>query len=304
MTFSQLIKEKWLFGGVAIRIIAINILFFLIINLFVNIDNAFMMRDGHGLNSWVENIFMLHNDFKLILTKPWSLLTHMFSHQGFLHLLFNMIWFYFGAQIFKNFLGDKRLVYVYLFGGLFGAFTQVLAANFIPFFQESAAVPMLGASAAVSSVFIAVAFYKPTFEVMLFGLFPVRLIYIALLLMLSDFLRVTDYTSVAHMAHLGGAVFGILVISKLILFDRFVNQMDRFFWIFSGGFSKMRSRIFLRKQTPPAAQHFHKADEKYFESKKEIQEKIDAILDKIKAKGYDALTKNEKDYLFTHKDRL
>jgi hypothetical protein len=80
--------------------------------------------------------------------------------------------------------------------------------------------------------------------------------------------------------------------------------MDRFFWIFSGGFTKIRSRLFMRKTVQPKAQHYHKADEQYFESKKEIQDKIDAILDKIKSKGYDGLSKSEKDYLFTHKDRL
>lgn len=64
----------------------------------------------------------------------------------------------------------------------------------------------------------------------------------------------------------------------------------------------MRSRSQSKAQTK--AQHFHKADERYFESKKEVQDKVDLILDKIKAKGYDGLTKAEKDYLFTYKDRL
>lgn len=304
MTFSQMIKEKWLFGGVAIRIIAINIFIFLLINLFYNIDNAFMLRHDGGLNYWVDKVFILPDSLILILKRPWTLFTHMFSHIGFLHLLFNMIWFYFGAQLFKSFLGDKRLAYVYVLGGLAGATTQILAANFIPFFVANSGGGMLGASAAVSSVFVAIAFYKPMFQIPVLGLFQIRLIYIALIMILSDFLRVTDYTSVAHMAHLGGAIFGILAINQLSLLDRFIKRMDGFFWIFSGGFSKMRSRIFMRKTVQPQASHYHKADEQYFESKKEIQEKVDAILDKIKVKGYDGLTKAEKEYLFTHKDRL
>ncbi len=304
MTFSQMLKEKWLYGGMTIKIIAINIVFFLIINLFYNIDNAFMLRNGAGLDSWVNSIFILSDNFKLILIRPWTLFTHMFSHQGFLHLLFNMLWFYYGAQLFKNFLGDKRLVYMYILGGLAGALAQILAANFIPFFIANSGGGMLGASAAVSAVFMAVAFYRPNFQVMLFGLLEVRLIYIALIMLLSDFLRLTDMTNVAHMAHLGGALFGVLAINQLPLFDRFTARLDRFFWIFSGGTSKIRSRIFMKKKVQPQATHYHKADEKYFESKKEVQEKIDAILDKIKAKGYDSLSKSEKEYLFTHKDRL
>lgn len=304
MTFSQVLKEKWSYGGVTIRIIAINSIIFLLINLFYNIDNAFMLRQGSGLNSWVDKVFILPDSFMLILKRPWTLFTHMFSHAGFLHLLFNMLWFYYGAQLFKNFLGEKRLLYVYILGGLSGAAIQVLSANFIPFFVANSGGGMLGASAAVSSVFVAVAFYKPMFQIMLFGLIPIRLIYIALIMILSDFLRVTDYTNVAHMAHLGGALFGILAINKLAWFDRLITRLDSFFWVFSGGFSKMRSRMFMRKTVQPKAQHYHKADENYFETKKEIQDKIDAILDKIKVKGYDGLTKAEKDYLFSHKDKL
>jgi len=304
MTFSQFLKEKWLFGGVAIRIIAINIILFLIINLFYNIDNAFLLREGSGFGAIVRGVFILPSDFMSIVQKPWTLFTHMFAHEGFLHLAFNMLWFYFGAQLFVQFLGEKRLIYVYLVGGLVGATAQVLAANFLPFFMISINAGMLGASAAVTAVFVAVAFYRPMFQVMFFGIFPIRIIYVALIMILSDFLRATDYTHVAHLAHLGGAVFGVFTANQLRLFDRFVARMDRFFWIFSGGFTKIRSRLFMRKTVQPKAQHYHKADEQYFESKKEIQDKIDAILDKIKSKGYDGLSKSEKDYLFTHKDRL
>jgi membrane associated rhomboid family serine protease len=303
MTFRELIRDQWRNGGWSIKIIAINLLVFLIINLFINLDRAFLIEDS-GFVSFYRALFILPSSFFDILTHPWTIVTHMFAQQDFWHFFFNMLWFYFGSRLFVQFLGDKRLLYVYLFGGLFGALMQVLATNFIPFFVAGGSGGMLGASAAVSAVFIAIAFYKPTFEVMLFGLFPVRIIWIGVIMLLSDFLRVTDLTNVAHVAHLGGAAAGALCISNLARFDRIVARISGFFWIFSGGFSKMRSRIFIRKKVTPEAKHFHKSDEAYFESKKEIQEKIDQILDKIKSRGYDGLTKAEKDYLFSHKDKL
>jgi len=305
MTFTEVLKEKWRYGGWTVKIITVNVIVFLFINLMLNIDEAFLLRhQGSGYSSWVRTLFVLPDDFLSIAKRPWTIITHMFAHEGFFHLAFNMLWFYYGAQLFKQFLGDKRLIYVYILGGIAGALAQVLATNFIPWFQISIYSGLLGASGAVYAVFVAVAFYRPMTPIMLFGLFQVKLVYIAMFLVISDFIRLTSLSNVAHMAHLGGALFGIFAIAKLGLFDSLINRMDRFFWIFSGGFSKMRSRMFMRKQPQPKAQHYHKADERYFESKKEIQDKIDAILDKIKHKGYDGLSKAEKDYLFTHKDRL
>jgi membrane associated rhomboid family serine protease len=305
MTFTEVLKEKWRFGGWTVKIITINVIVFLFINLILNIDEAFLLRhQGNGYSSWVRTLFVLPDDFLSIAKRPWTIITHMFAHEGFFHLAFNMLWFYYGAQLFKQFLGDKRMIYVYILGGVVGAFAQVLATNYIPYFQTSIYSGLIGASGAVYAVFIAVAFFRPMTPIMLFGLFEVKLVFIAMFLVISDFLRLTSLTNVAHMAHLGGALFGVLAIAKLGLFDRLINRMDRFFWIFSGGFSKMRSRMFMRRKPQPKEQHYHKADERYFESKKEVQDRIDAILDKIKHKGYDGLSKAEKDYLFTHKDRL
>jgi hypothetical protein len=187
---------------------------------------------------------------------------------------------------------------------LAAAFAKLLADYFIPFYQFVPGTSMVGASGAVSAVFIAVAWYRPMFQVMLFGLVPIKLVFIALFMVISDFLRVMDVTHVAHMAHLGGAVFGAVAIANLTRFDRFIAWFERKTSFFKGGFPAMRSRIFLRKQAPPKVKHYHKADEKFFESKKEIQENIDRILDKIKVKGYDGLTKAEKDYLFKQKDKI
>lgn len=309
MTFTEVLKEKWRFGGWAVKIITINVVIFLIINLILTIDEAFLLRHhGTGHSHWVRNLFILPDDFLSIAKHPWTLITHMFAHQDFFHLAFNMIWFYYGAQLFRQFLGDKRLVYVYILGGLASAAAQVLTTNFIPWFQISIYSGLIGASGAVYAVFIAAAYYRPMTPVMLFGLFQVKLVYIAMFLVISDFLRLTSLSNVAHMAHLGGALFGVFAIIKMGLLDRLINRLERFFWIFSGGLSKMRSRLFMRSRSQSKAQtkaqHFHKADERYFESKKEVQDKVDLILDKIKAKGYDGLTKAEKDYLFTYKDRL
>jgi membrane associated rhomboid family serine protease len=304
MTFTQLISQKFKYGGWSIRIIMLNVVVFLLINLFYHIDAGFTLWKGMPFYSFSQKVFVLPDSYPEIFTRPWTWLTHMFAHEDFFHLLFNMIWLYYGSMLFMQFLGNKRLIYVYVLGGLFAALTQVLAKNFIPIYEYSIYSGLIGASGAVYAVFIAVAFYRPMFEVMLFGLFKIRIVFIALFLVISDFMRMTDIGNVAHMAHLGGAAFGVLAISGLTTFDRFIAWFEGLTQIFSGGFKGFRSRLFMRKMKEPKVKHYHKADEQYFESKKEVQMKVDAILDKIKQKGYDGLTKAEKEYLFNQKDKL
>jgi membrane associated rhomboid family serine protease len=304
MTFSQLISQKFKYGGWTNRIIMVNILIFLLINLLYQIDAGLTLWDTMPFSNFAIKTFVLPESFPEIILRPWTWLTHMFSHEDFLHILFNMIWFYYGAMLFVQFLGDKRLIYIYILGGLFAGFLQVLAKNVIPVYALSQYSGLIGASGAVYAVFVAIAFYRPMFEVMLFGLFKIRLVYIALFLVISDFLRMTDIGNVAHMAHLGGAAFGVIAIAKLNSLDKFIRWVEGFTGVFQGGVKGFRSRLFMRKMKEPKVKHYHKADEDFFESKQEIQTRVDAILDKIKQKGYDGLTKAEKEYLFNQKDKL
>lgn len=304
MTFSQLISQKFKYGGWSIRIIMVNVVVFLLINLFYQIDAGLTLWDKMPFTNFTIRAFVLPDSYPEMFTRPWTWFTHMFAHEDFFHLLFNMIWLYYGSLLFMQFLGNKRLIYLYVIGGLFAALAQVLAKNFIPIYEYSHYSGLIGASGAVYAVFVAVAFYRPMFEVLLFGLFKIRIVFIALFLVISDFLRLTDIGNVAHMAHLGGAAFGVLAIAGLSQFDRFIRWFENTTSLFKGGYKGFRSRLFMRKVKMPHAQHYHKADEQFFESKKEVQEKVDAILDKIKQKGYDGLTKTEKEYLFNQKDKL
>jgi len=304
MTFSQLISEKFKYGGWSIRIIMVNVVVFLFINLLYQIDAGLTLWENMPFSRFANQLFVLPDTYPDFFLRPWTWFTHMFSHEDFFHILFNMIWLYYGAMLFMQFLGNKRLIYVYILGGLFAGLVQIMAKNLIPIYAYSQYSGLIGASGAVYAVFVAVAFYRPMFEVMLFGLFRIKLVFIALILVISDFLRMTDIGNVAHMAHMGGAAFGVIAVAGLTTFDRFIMWFEGFTQIFRGGFKSYRSRIFMRKMKEPKVKHYHKADEQFFESKKEIQIKVDAILDKIKQKGYDGLTKAEKEYLFNQKDKL
>src|SRR5690606_2879752 len=104
---------------------------------------------------------------EILLQRFWTPVTYMFLHSGFLHLLFNILGLYwFGKLFLYRFEGDK-LLSVYLLGGLSGALLYVLAFNIFPAFVSVNAI-LLGASASVFAILVAIAVYDPQREIHLF----------------------------------------------------------------------------------------------------------------------------------------
>lgn len=303
-TFLEDIKYQFTYGGVHIQLLFINIGLFLLINMFFMFDTLLMTN---GIFARVVDwIFVLPPDFKSLIFRPWTLITYMFAHIGLFHILGNMIFLYFGGQFFRNLLGERRLLYTYLVGGLVGGIVQITANEFIPFFMLRSSAGMIGASAAVMAVFIAVAFYRPNAQVYLFGLFPVRLIVLALIFMAMDFLSLTKDDNVGHLAHLGGALLGYLSIQNVHSPTNFLSKIEM--W---GDRQWMKIQAVFKRKPKMRAYKTHtktpdygraKSDEDFLAEKKAKQERIDTILDKISKKGYDSLSKEEKQFLFNQKE--
>jgi hypothetical protein len=221
----------------------------------------------------------------------------MFLHQEFLHILFNILWLYWFGQIFLRYFDDKKLLSVYLVGGLAGAALYILSFNLLPVFNQVLPVSYaLGASASVIAIVIAVSVYAPnhTINLMFFG--PVQLKYIAIITIVIDILSIASSNAGGHIAHLGGALFGYLYISQIRKgknitrgFDRF---MDKIFSLF-----KPREKFKVTYKRPMTD---IEKDIEYNKSQAAKQKDIDKILDKIAKSGYDSLTKKEKEVLFSN----
>ncbi len=112
MTFIDDIKRSYLQGSMLLRIIFINIGIFILLNLVVIVAMLFNVN-GHGWVSWTE----LPGDWSLLIRRPWTLVTYMFVHYNFLHILFNMLWLYWLGRIFMEFFSPKQLTGLYLLGG-------------------------------------------------------------------------------------------------------------------------------------------------------------------------------------------
>ncbi|MFZ5942267.1 MAG: rhomboid family intramembrane serine protease [Bacteroidota bacterium] len=224
--------------------------------------------------------------------RPWTPVTYMFLHEGFLHILFNMLWLYWFGSIFIQELGEKKLLGVYLLGGLSGAAMFILFYNIFPYFSASVANAVaLGASASVMSVVIAVSFYVPERRLNLVFIGPVKIIYIALVSFILSSVVDFSVNSGGKIAHFGGALFGILFAlsyrnGKDITrwFDRI---MDSLVSLFRPG--KRRMKVTYKRSAD---------DMEYNRQKKEEQKDIDEILDKISKGGYNSLSAAEKERLF------
>jgi membrane associated rhomboid family serine protease len=222
--------------------------------------------------------------FSKLLVRFWTPLSYMFLHFDFWHIFVNMLWLYWFGRIFLEFLSSRKLLTVYLWGGIFGALFFIVSFNIFPVF-ESIRVDAyaVGASASVMAVVMAVSFYVPRYTLNLFIFGRVRLIWIALIYLAIDLLSIRHGNAGGHIAHLGGALFGFLYA---------VNLKNNFF----------KPRPFrtnpLKKKTKKKTTYNYTNDELYNIRKKQEQDEINRILDKIANHGYDTLSKKEKETLF------
>lgn len=289
------LKIRFRSGDTLVRIIFINVAVFLVINL------ALLIFWIGGFNTAPLDSILQKFEFAeylpVLLYQPWSLITHMFMHIGLGHIFWNMLLFYWVGQIFTEYLGGKKLLNVYLLGGVFAILFQLLLMNAVPALSRyvSPGSYALGASASVNACLVAIATLIPEYTVGLLLLGPVRLKYIAAAVVIISLINIPNGNAGGEIAHIGGALFGFIYTKQLRqgndlggwltkLFDRITRP-------------KSRSRMTVQRGRKSVS------DDSYKESKKYNEELIDGILDKISKSGYNSLTKEEKEILFSVSDK-
>ncbi|MCC6815974.1 MAG: rhomboid family intramembrane serine protease [Saprospiraceae bacterium] len=151
---------------------------------------------------------------------PWQIITHMFLHGSLNHILFNMLSLFFIGPLMENSLGTKRFLTYYFTCGFGGAILHYIFQYFqIHFFgmQEIMSIPAVGASGAINGLFIGLAYLFPNIEMMLMFIpIPIKAKYLAIGFLAYDLISGLTNTNsgIAHFAHLGGALFGFLLLLK------------------------------------------------------------------------------------------
>jgi membrane associated rhomboid family serine protease len=233
---------------------------------------------------------------------PWTIVTSIFAHFSFLHFLSNMLFLYFSGSMFIQFFTGRRLIHVYVLGGIVGGVFELLAHALFPAFADPLTQTVIvGASGSIMAIFVAMAFYRPNLQVNLFGILPVRLIVIAGLYILYDVLSIGANDNIAHFAHIGGIVIGYLSIRNIHSSKNIINFSEKktqAFRLFVANIGKKTPKMKVEKGGRRV-----KTDEEYNLEAKQKQVAIDKILEKISKSGYESLTKKEKDFLFSQSNK-
>ncbi len=295
------IKIKFRNGSVLYKLIFINVSVFVLVGV-INLV-AFLANTKFNTEQWLA----VPADVHTLLFRPWTLITYMFLHYDLFHILFNMLWLFWFGELFMQFVESRRMLSVYILGGLSGAFLYIVGFNLIPAFSHLVYFSVaLGASASVYAIVIAVCAYVPDYSIGLLFIGRVKLKYLALVIIVIDLLSISGTNAGGHIAHLGGAIFGYVFAIQLKkgndITKKFAYFMDYIFGIFK---KRPKMRVTSSKYrdeyvdfTEVNETTRQQTDHEYNRQKYVNQEIIDKILDKISQSGYDSLTKEEKETLF------
>jgi membrane associated rhomboid family serine protease len=286
------IKLSYKTGNMITRLIIINIAVFVLMALIKAFTPGFYVT--------LESYLAIPGDLFSLLTRPWTILTHMFIHSGFFHMGWNMLFLYWFGRITGDLLGDHRILPLYLMGGFLGAIAYVVSYQAFP---GLIGVRALGASAAVMAIVVTAGATAPDYVMRLLFLGDVKLKFIVFFVILMDIIGAVGQTNTGgHIAHLAGAGFGLLFVRQLREGMDLVSPLGNFITRFSNwlnGNEQIRSKS---KASPLSVKYKAvnktKKDSGSQQSDLSFQEKLDLILDKIKEKGYDSLTSEEKEFLF------
>ena len=293
MSFITDLKEKFQRGNIYIQLIYINVGVFIITTL-TNV--SLQLFNKEAIDPF--GTLALPASFTEFAHQPWSILTYMFMHAGFLHILFNMLWLYWFGSLFLHFFSGKHLRGLYILGGIFGGLFFMAAYNVFPYFIEDIdKSTLVGASASVLAIVVATAYREPNFRVQLFLFGAIRLKYLALIVIGMDLLLITSENAGGHIAHLGGALAGVCFaasLSKGIDLTSWINKViDIVFSLFSKSTWKRKPKMKVHYGNG----NFQK-DYDYNARKKVQSDEVDRILEKLKKSGYESLTTEEKKSLF------
>jgi membrane associated rhomboid family serine protease len=305
--FTHYLKD----GNMIVRLIIINVLVFLVMNIagiIFNAANGFQMAYNP-----LAKFFGVSADLKYLALHPWGLFTNMFVHVGFWHIFWNMLLLYWFGRITGDLINDRRILPLYVMGGFAGALLFICTAWILPGSGNYA----IGASAAVMAIVVAAGVLAPDYRISLI-LFETQLKYVVAVMVFLDIVgaSVSTQTNTGHFAHLGGAVFGWYFVYSLkrgsdlsVPFNNATDKLKAFFLRLGRGGRKKRpqptmgykNKERIRKESRRQEQNQtpgHRSDSG------DVQARIDEILDKIRKHGISSLTQEEQDFLNNSSNKI
>jgi membrane associated rhomboid family serine protease len=280
-----------------IKIILINLFVFvglIVLGFFLSFSDS-----TQSINQFIQRQFVLNAPLEQFIRQPWTLFTYSFHHDGFFHILFNMITLYWFGMMLQDFIGGQKLVNIYLLGGLLGGLVYIFIHNLLALAPESFGINNIsatigGASAAVFAVLFATVTLVPDYEFYFFRLFLVKIKYLAWAFLLLSFLNPSSGIS-----HAAGALIGFSYIKLLRSGLDLGSPIEGIYnWFKSLGGEKT-SKTQKKSYSKSPVYNMSTASKNTTPGEyTPRQEDIDAILDKIGKSGYESLSKEEKEILY------
>ena len=285
------LKLQYRTGGIAQKLIYWNV------GLFAIPAIVFGLLSLFGVN--IDYLYYVSLDSlpSSLAWKPWSIVTYAVFHSGIWHLLFNMLVLHFSMRLFTTYFNQKQLLGLYILGGIFAGFVYILSYLVLPVFENTSST-LVGASGSIMAILFATVTYNPYMEMRLVFIGRVKLWHIAVFVIVMDLIQLPMANTGGHLAHLGGALFGYLFMILLKKGTDLTDGITKVLDFFSNKTASKKNKTPFKKvhKNYNVATPIH--NESRIVKKDKTQQQIDEILDKISASGYDALSKDEKDFLF------
>ncbi|TAE34086.1 MAG: rhomboid family intramembrane serine protease [Cytophagales bacterium] len=290
-----------------VQLILVNVVVFLTLLL---LNLVFTLSESSYWYALVYKQLVVPAQASEFIRRPWTLFTYMFTQVDPFHILFNMLGLYWFGRLVDEYLGARRLLGLYIMGGLAGGLLYLAMYNLVPFFiQQSTNVQMLGSSGAFFSVAVGAATLLPnySFHLLFFG--PVRIKYIVFFLIVLSLAKLSGNTNAGgELAHLGGAFMGFFFIKLL---QNGTDLGRPIYWLVDGWQSLTRPKppvkVSYRQRSNANANASTFAATGGAAAPGSVtmpdQDEIDSILDKISKSGYESLSREEKQKLFRASQR-
>lgn len=284
------LMESFKRGTTLTKLIYINLGVFLAVNLAIAILSLFNISEN-----WLDHL-MLPAHVGTLLRQPWTIITYMFLHESFIHILCNILMLYWFGRLLLQHCTQHDLVGVYILGGIAGGITYIVAYNLFPRFAGQVGFAhLLGASAAVMAITVATAIFAPNQTIRLFLFGEVKIKWIALVSVAISLMQIKAENAGGELSHIGGAIAGYFFAAN------YKKGKNITTWI-----SDLLHRIVnltkgVGKNPKMRVSYTKESDQDYNYRKKQEDAEIDKILDKIKSSGYESLNDDEKGKLFGKK---
>jgi membrane associated rhomboid family serine protease len=278
-----------------VLLFAVNALVFVLIN-FVKIVYFLSDTPPEFFYRQILNWFTLPALPDTLVTRPWTILVYMFTHEGVWHLISSLLWLWCFGFILQDLTGNNKLIPIYLYGGFVGGVVFLLANNLVPVLERNVSniQPMIGAGAAVMAVAVATTTLAPDYRIfpMIGGGIPLWVL--TLIFVAIDFATLAGGNAGTGAAHLAAGAVGYFFVRQLRRGNDWAAWMNHFVDWLDDLFSPEKKH----KKTPQKGKLFYQSDRKPYNKVANVtQQKLDAILDKINQQGYQFLTDEEKEFL-------